>query len=512
MLAPNDKNYKAPSILVKVFAVFDIILIILVFILTCLTGSYKELPETPLNDIYIAGLKSFSFEYNSKKIPYKYGMPNLGKTSELKFNCYSGLCQKYVKRNYNFKYESYASFFKSFSSKINSIENKDKNSHKNKNNDIKTFYQERERYDPFIDILDLTCAEDCAKSQAEYCYSCPKEYFEKEGLCKFEDNAFDLKSKYCFAEYLILKWKGNLYSYENVAFNNNITYINSAILPGENCPENKKLCGILDNNGNKLCLPKDEKCPINKIVVSDSEPLDYNYNQAKINNISIYYTNEAVNDGIIVNNLYVDSDLLLQYNEGCYKIDEGTIEELVQDNENIYDDISGSGKSYLKWCNNGYNININLSSLRREYQENSIPKYLNENVIKVIKDSIITESFGVIALIFFLSRLPYFVSKKDPISFKGYIGILIFFIVVDLLSCIMSIVYDNKFSRINDIVNKNKTLLSINSYKAIVGINKAFYIINCIYLAIIIIWFIYSIYIQSKKPKYIINREPLILI
>lgn len=511
MLVPNDKNYKAPSILVKVFAVFDIILIILVFILTCLTGSYEDLPETPPKEIYITGLKSFSFEYNSKKIPYKYEMPNLGKTNELEFNCYSGLCQKLVKRKYYFKYESYASFFKFFSSKINSIENKDKNSHKNENNDIKTFYHERDRDDSLEDILDLSCAEDCAKSHAEYCYSCPEEYLEKEGLCQFEANALNLKSKYCFAKYLILKWKGNVYSYENAIFNKNITYINSAILSGEDCPENKKLCGILDNNGNKLCLPKDEKCPINKIVVSDSEPLDYNYNQVKINNTSIYYTNEAVNDGIIVNNLYVDSDLLLQYNEGCYKIDEGTIEELVKDNENAYD-VSGSGKSYLKWCNYGYNKNIDLSSLRREYQENATKQYLKENVIKVIKDSIITESFGIIALIFFLSRLPYFVSKKNPISIKGYIGILIFFILVDLLSCIMSIVYDNKFSKINDIVNENKAFLSINSYKAIVGINKAFYIINCIYLAIIIIWFLYLIYIQSKKPKYIINREPLILI
>lgn len=49
-------------------------------------------------------------------------------------------------------------------------------------------------------------------SQDKYCNSCSKEYIESEGLCEFENNAYTLTSKYCFAKYLILKWKGNLYS------------------------------------------------------------------------------------------------------------------------------------------------------------------------------------------------------------------------------------------------------------------------------------------------------------
>ena len=41
-----------------------------------------------------------------------------------------------------------------------------------------------------------------------------------------------------------------------------------------------------------------------------------------------------------------------------YKIDEETVEELIEDNENLYDKSGKSGKSYLKWCNNGYNKNF----------------------------------------------------------------------------------------------------------------------------------------------------------
>lgn len=140
MLSPEGRNYKTLTIMAKIFSVFDIILLILAFIITFLSSSFKKFPEIPPKDIYITGLKSFSFTNNSTKIPYKYGMQNLGKTKNLKFECYSGYCQKYVERNYDFKYESYSLFLNFLSSKINSIENKDEINHKNKNNDIKTFY------------------------------------------------------------------------------------------------------------------------------------------------------------------------------------------------------------------------------------------------------------------------------------------------------------------------------------------------------------------------------------
>ena len=296
-----------------------------------------------------------------------------------------------------------------------------------------------------------------------------------------------------------IKMERYLYSHENAKFNENTSYINSSVLPDEECPKNKKLCGILDNYGNKLCLSMTEDCPINIIVVSEIEPLDYNYNHVKINNISIYYTNEAVNDGIIVKNLYVDSDILLQYQKGCYKIDEGTIEELVKDNENLYYISRNSGKSYLKWCKNEYNKNFNLTNMKAEYKVYSTNNYLNENVTKKVEGSLVVILFfGLPNYLQFLFSLYLIISKDDDTSTRYYTGSFIFFIIFDLFVCLISSIFNTQFVKINDIINEYKSYFNISLYKAIFVISKIFHIINIIYLVVIAIGSVYYSIIHFK--------------
>ena len=43
-------------------------------------------------------------------------------------------------------------------------------------------------------------------------------------------------------------------------------YLNNAILKDEKCSSNTIFCGILDNEGNKLCLPTNAECPPNVIL------------------------------------------------------------------------------------------------------------------------------------------------------------------------------------------------------------------------------------------------------
>ena len=95
-----------------------------------------------------------------------------------------------------------------------------------------------------------------------------------------------------------------------------------------------KMCGILDELGNKLCIPKTKDCPINYIKLSnDSLDKKYNYSFSNIGNKSLIYTNEAVSNKII-GGLYVDSDLLIQYNEkDCEILDTGNINELINENK-----------------------------------------------------------------------------------------------------------------------------------------------------------------------------------
>ena len=72
------------------------------------------------------------------------------------------------------------------------------------------------------------------------------------------------------------------------------------------------MCGILDELGNKLCLPLEEGCPINSIKESSEMPQDnLNYLYVEIENKKIYFTNESVSTGKIVGGIFADSDLLL---------------------------------------------------------------------------------------------------------------------------------------------------------------------------------------------------------
>lgn len=87
------------------------------------------------------------------------------------------------------------------------------------------------------------------------------------------------------------------------------SYATNAFSKSENCPLNYKMCGFLDEDMNKVCLPKEENCPINHIEYGPSPPTDeHNYENIILNNLTIYYSNKFENDGIIIDGLFVDSD------------------------------------------------------------------------------------------------------------------------------------------------------------------------------------------------------------
>ena len=96
-----------------------------------------------------------------------------------------------------------------------------------------------------------------------------------------------------------------------------IDYIPYIISKDEECKGYKKKCGIFDTTNNILCLPLNEKCPINDIIIGDKKSFDDNkinnikYHEYKLSeNFSLYYTNEAINNSIIV-------DLILSENGIC---------------------------------------------------------------------------------------------------------------------------------------------------------------------------------------------------
>ena len=72
---------------------------------------------------------------------------------------------------------------------------------------------------------------------------------------------------------------------------------------GEKCKEGYKQCGLLDSLNNTMCIKEDETCPINLIVLNKEEscPNDgQTYHTIKINDEYIHYTNEAIDNPIVV--------------------------------------------------------------------------------------------------------------------------------------------------------------------------------------------------------------------
>ena len=235
-----------------------------------------------------------------------------------------------------------------------------------------------------------------------YCSPYYQDYYLDYSKCSRDTDTSKIpESSSCNADNLIYFWKGYYYERQNATNYGKFTYLNSAIAYNEECPYGKKMCGILDELGNKLCLPLSEESPINLLTLNLSEIQNYNYMISTLNGKIIYYTNEATENGTVVEGLFVDSDLLIKYkNEECKIIDEGYIGTLLKDHFNKlykgsldfdpYEDnnIDAYGKSYLKWCIPGHGKEKNISLIQIYKGQYSFNVSSNKEIIKPIKNFI----------------------------------------------------------------------------------------------------------------------------
>ena len=75
----------------------------------------------------------------------------------------------------------------------------------------------------------------------------------------------------------------------------------------EPCENNYKKCGILDTLGNIMCIPENDECPINEVIVDlnskNNEYISRDYKAIHLENLpngyAIYYTNNAIDKEII---------------------------------------------------------------------------------------------------------------------------------------------------------------------------------------------------------------------
>jgi len=501
----------------KVYLIFDLLFVLnlgglIIFSIYYCKSKYSLeylIEDDP--DIDLTGLKSFSFSRISD-VEYDLGISNLGTTGKLYLNCYTGKC--YYEKEYECTETRCTG-----SGEDRECETYDTTCY--------TGYSKEEH----------SCSNECRRSRSSYCGEeyCPRgDYDYDYSTCKHDDDSKSIKyPKSCNAENLILYW-GHLsgiklyYKRVNNTEYKTLSYLNSAVTANESCPIGKKMCGILDNLGNKLCYPQYLNCPLNYITTNKRDNNYSSYDSAELKNKTVYFTNEATENGKVIGGLFVDSDLLIKYNdEDCEKLEEGTVSDLLDShpyklyrNSLSYDPYTNrssavqKGKSYLKWCIPGVGKEKNISKIKELKVVFDFNVTTNKNVINPTK-SFSTSSYfvclpGYIGLFFALIIFLFaFYKQNDTDNHFGRIYssldcinciILVIFVVSSILVLVGTIL---ACVNIGHISIGNKLDLATNIF----GILKGFDItIICMNFALIILLIILCLYLYIT-PKYLPDKE-----
>ena len=395
-----------PKLNQKVFWTFIIIFvftIVSLFISTlnyCLC-IYKLKSELNDPNIDLSGIGGFRFDYSSTPYNPEYN-PNmaLGYTGKPIFDCYKGECSYY--NEYSCEKE-------------------------------KCTYDE-DGYKEDCETITSTCTQttyeikysnskSCRNTNGKSCdsSSCNKniDYKSKECFCFRDKDSEEYSPSYsCNADNVIFNWKNNYY-YKYI-LDRGFNYLNNAVPSNQNCPKGMRQCGILDEFGNKLCLPSNFLCPINNVTLIKPEN-NYKYENYTIDGVTIYITSNAIKDGRVFGGFYVDTDLMINYNIGeCQIITTGKISDLLKSHKNIlykdslnfnpYKDknIDEKGKAYLKWCIPGVGKERNITKIKELMKVYELNKTANSKVNKLIDNN----------------QMPYFM------SLSGLIGIIISLLLV----------------------------------------------------------------------------------
>ena len=308
-------NKKCCFSFVLILLIFNIILSIVLCIYTIFLYIFfkkrlKKREENDVQDINIKCFKTFNFIDDSIRPTYDPMGEDLGLAGRLFLKCHTGTCIK---------------------EKI-----------------YKEYFSDCDDEDCYIDyiykvkiytLIYYNCSLYCFYTKGSNCDSCPNDYND-QGVCTLNDDDIYDPEKICFGDNLIYFWKGKKFQIEKLDAlkNKTYTYMNDVKLKDEQCPENTKNCGILDDEGNKLCLPTNAECPPN--VISTTKLNINNYRTTIIDNKTFYYAfdENAINNKIIAG-LYVDSDIYInkeEESENSIILDTYTISGLLKDNYMLY--------------------------------------------------------------------------------------------------------------------------------------------------------------------------------
>ena len=389
-LIVHPRAYNKACILFILAFLANFVSLILMTINYCRSTYSLDYLEENDPDIDLTGIKYFSFSSGNSK-EYSPSLPNLGNTGSLFLNCYTGKCtyvEEYICGDNDYR-------------------------------DVCEKY-EIEAEHSCSNYCRLTKSSSCDSS---YCGGY-KSYSYESSKCSNDDDSEDYdKPKSCNADNIIYSWNKFYYDSTNATAYGLHTYLNSAVQANETCPSGKKMCGVLDDLGNKLCYKENEDCPINDITLTKVD----SYESTTIGDMTLYYTNKATETGRVLGGFFVDSDLLIKFNNNdCKILATDTISSLLNSQNNIlyrnsldFDpykekNIDQRGKSYLKWCIPGYGKEKNITLIKE---------------LKVVYEYNITTNKEVIKPIKTLFKASYF------IALPGYIGSFLFLLILICSFC-----------------------------------------------------------------------------
>ena len=285
--------------------------------------------------------------------------------------------------------------------------------------------------------------------------------------------------------YKIYNWKNKYFSIEKLS---NFNYINIYK------DRDGKICGK-DSFGNNLYFPKNIECPINDIVIDNSNNSNYqDYTELNLGNgKSLYYTNKKTNGKIVID-IYISykSNLelnLKESNELCYllyksnsckeyfkmnskkffnKIDEWSCEEFINTNFNGKKKPLYNYNIYLYSINYlGINSNIIKEKSKIHNYKKKMKLYRAINIFKMIM-------FGIIVFNIFFNHTIFTRDIQSLYIFIISMIYLILLIIFIILMIIGSNVHNkyiaNLMEKINDDFGKHKNQNVYNNLMIFFGI------------------------------------------
>ena len=218
-------------------------------------------------------------------------------------------------------------------------------------------------------------------------------------LVIYKSSLDDLERIWKFSKILTLKElikKNNFETYPILNFDSNgnkslykYNYHTLLANSGKECKKGYKKCGILDTMGNIMCIPEEDICPINEVIIDlESNKISYTlqgYNYTYFENLTegyvLYYKNNEINNSIITDIKY-SLEIPTYINKDNFVLDQSEYnkyERRFEDDDYYDNDYHMTNKSFLSGRKK-YKKRNALRKLELNINDSTVNDYLIEKM------------------------------------------------------------------------------------------------------------------------------------